>query len=417
MNQKSNLILLIIIALFLGALISQNGALALMALPFLVYLGVGLITSQDEVNLTGTRTVNPARCSGEEPISMRLTIENQGQMVPRLRVVEPLRGKMTWIAGNTSQSACLPPGESLAFDYTFNALRGCYTWDHIDVRSGDAFGLFEKRLQVPAEARLLVLPAQSSTLQLKLRPRHTIRVPGPNLSGLAGSGVDFWGVRNYALGDSLRWIDWHRVARHPGQLFSKEFEREEMADIGLMLDARAVTNLKYGDDSLFEYSIEAAASLARLYIRAGNRVSLFVFGGGMNYVFPGSGRGQLARILDQLAASDSHGEETINTLRYIPVRLFPSRSVLILISPFQQKDLESLIRLRSEGYQVILLALDAVQFAASHAANTAATPHAVRAARLERAALLWQVRQLGVQVVDWQVDQPLFRINGREGRR
>ncbi|TLN21988.1 DUF58 domain-containing protein, partial [bacterium] len=227
----------------------------------------------------------------------------------------------------------------------------------------------------------------------------------------------FWGVRDYAPGDSLRWIDWRKVARHPRQLFSKEFEREEMADIGLMLDARAVTNLKYGSASLFDYSVDAAASLADQFIRSGNRVSLLVFGGEMKYVFPGSGKGQLARILDQLAGCDADGAEMINTLRYIPTRLFPSRSVIILISPLQSKDLESLTRLRSEGYQVVLLAPNPVQFAAQEGPRTALTPYAVRAARLERAALLWQVRQLGVRVIDWPVDRPLRKHTAREERR
>lgn len=81
MNAKSNLILLIIIALFLGALIGQNGALALMALPFLVYLGAGLMTSPEEAHLAATRTLSETRSSGVEPIQMRLTIENQGGAV------------------------------------------------------------------------------------------------------------------------------------------------------------------------------------------------------------------------------------------------------------------------------------------------------------------------------------------------
>lgn len=417
MNAKSNLILLVIIALFLSALISQDGALALMALPFLVYLGVGLLAAPDEVRLAGTRALSATRCDDDQPVSMRLAIENLGAAVPRLRVVEPLHARMSRLAGDTDSIAWLPAGQALALEYTFRAPRGCYTWEDIEVRVSDPFALFERRLSVPAEARLLVLPAQSAVVRLKVHPRHTLRAPGPNLSRLAGPGVDFWGVRDYAPGDSLRWVDWRRVARHPGQLFSKEFEREEMADIGLMLDARAVSNLKFGSESLFEHSIEAAAALAQMYTRAGNRLSLFVFGGGMNYVFPGSGKVQLARILDQLAGCDGNGEETINTLRYIPTRLFPSRSVLILISPFQPKDLDSLARLRSEGYQVILLALDAVRFSARHAPDSPVGPYAARAARLERAALLWQVRRLGVRVVDWQVDRPLFRAKGRQDGR
>lgn len=416
MNSKSNLILLLIIALFLGALISRNGALALLALPFLIYLGAGLLTTPEAPRLEARRTLSQTRSNGEDPITMTLTIENQGPSIPRLRVVEPLHRKMTWVDGNLGQDVCLPAGQSLQLEYIFRAPRGRYAWQHVELKVSDPFGLFEKTLLLPAEGRVLVLPAQPSVHRLHLRPHHTIHSPGPNLSRLPGSGVDFWGVRDYSPGDPLRWIDWRKVARNPRQLFSKEFEREEMADIGLLLDARAVTNLNYGTKSLFEYSVEAAATLASLSIRAGNRVSLLVFGGGMNFVFPGTGKRQLVRLLDQLASCDGDGQDNFNTLKYIPTRLFPSRSLIVLISPIQAQDLDALVRLRSEGYQVILMSPNPVQYAALEKPRSNVTPYAVRAARLERAALLWQIRQIGVQVIDWPVDQPFLKLNYREPR-
>ncbi len=416
MSSKANLVLLIIIALLLGALISRNGALALMALPFLFYLGVGRLTSPDDPHLVAQRSPDQARCTGQEPISMTLRLENQGQAIPRLRIVEPLQEKMTWIEGTLDRIVNLPGGQSAEFRYTFSASRGQYVWQDIRVLASDPFGLFEKNIRLPAAARVVVLPAESAIVSLPLHARHTLRAPGPNPARLAGTGVDFWGVREYSPGDSLRWIDWRRVARHPRRLFSKEFEREEMADIGLLLDARAVSNLKIGPQSLFEYSVEATAALARAYIRAGNRVSLLVFGGSMRYVYPGTGKAQLNRILDELAACTGDGAETFNTLRYMPTRMFSSRSLIVLVSPLQAKDLESLTRMRSEGYQVIVLAPDPVHFSALERPRSAVTPYAVRAARLERAALFWQIRQLGVQVMDWPVDQPFIRMRYREHR-
>jgi len=74
----------------------------------------------------------------------------------------------------------------------------------------------------------------------------------------------------------LRWLDWRLTARHPGQLFSKEFEQEEIAEIGLILDGRHRAETKIGDESLFEYSLNATASLAEMFIRQGHRVSLLV---------------------------------------------------------------------------------------------------------------------------------------------
>ena len=65
--------------------------------------------------------------------------------------------------------------------------------------------------------------------------------------------------------------------------------------------------------------------------------------------------------------------------------------------------------LETSGYQVLLVSPDPVHFGRRDAHH----PLALRAARLERKALLWRLREIGVQVIDWQVDQPLNKVTSR----
>ncbi len=409
MNSKLNLILLIVIALFFAALVSRNGSLALMTIPFLVYLGIGLYYSPVDFQLHATRVLTPFRSTGDKPIKMVLEIENDGSQIPRLQLSESIQSNLSLIEGYLEQRFAISSKEKVALQYIFQAPRGRYTWHKIKLIASDPFGLFEKTLELPAQVHTLVLPEYVKLSRLKFHPRPNIRTIGPNLSRLPGSGIDFWGVREYQRGDSLRLIDWRKSARHPQYFFSKEFEREEMADIGLLLDGRAVTNQSCGSENLFEYSIQAAATLAKYFLSSGNRVSMLVLSDRLARIFPGYGKRQLVRILDQLADSTLGERVTLETLKYLPVRLFPSHSVIVIISSLRSQDFNTIARLHAEGYQLLLVSPNPVQMASTDFSVNTYDSFAVRAASLERSVLLRRFQQIGIQVIDWQVNVSLMK--------
>lgn len=401
MNKKLGLVLLIIAGLFLATLLSRSAALAWMTLPFLGILVAGVLTSPQDVRLSASRTVSHRRCEAGTLITMTVIIENNGGLIPRLQIHEPIGPKIHLICKLKEPFGALPANGKSELLYIFQAQRGQYHWENVQITVSDPFGLFDKTIQLMTEADILVLPERMSIDPPRLNPRHTLHAPGLHLSRQPGSGVDFYGVREYHPGDPLRWIHWRLSARHPNQLFSKEFEREEMADIGLILDGSAASNLKNGSEELFEYSIQAAAVLARSILRAGNRLSLLALGERVDRVFPGTGRYQLERILNKLAACHPGENVSLNTLKYLPVKLFPSHALIILVSPLHPGDLPAISRLLAGGYQVVVVSPDPVKFVSrgSH------QPLAIRAAAVERAALIWRIRKIGARVMDWPISQ------------
>jgi len=409
MNTKLNFILLIIISLFLSALDRRNGNLCLLAIPFLVYLGTGLLFSPGDIQFLASRTFSSLRSNENEPIEVFLTIENYGPAIHHLHLYEPALPNMYMVEGSLEQRFTISAGEKVEFHYKFQVPRGWYTWQTIKLTASDPFGLFKKTLQLPAEARVLVLPKESALQRFNFHPKPTLRTTGPYLSRMAGSGIDFWGVREYHPGDSMRLLYWQKTARHPQCFFSKEFEREEMADIGLLLDARAVTNQYYGNENLFEYSIHAAATLAKYFLSSGNRVSMLLLSDNLARIFPGYGKQQLVRILDQLAGCTLGERVTLETLKYLPGRLFPSHSVILIISPLQSQDFSTIARLHFKGYQLLLLKPSpAKSFLKDHSKSTLDSL-AIRASNLEQAVLLRRFQQIGIDVIDWNVDQSLIQ--------
>ncbi len=409
MNSKLNLMLLIVISLFLAALISRNGTLILLAIPFLIFMAIGLWLSPGEVQLRAARALSSLRSDGEKPIKMAVMIENCGASIPCLQIEEPALPSLPLVDGCLKHRFFVAPGEKIRFHYSFQASRGYYSWQNVKLKASDPFGLFEKSCELKAEARALVYPKLEKVQRFNYHAKPTVRTSGPYLSRAAGSGIDFWGVREYHAGDALRLIDWRKTARNPGYLYSKEFEREEMADIGLLLDARVITNDHSGSANLFEHSIQAAATLAKYFLSSGNRLSMLVLSDRLVRVFPGYGKRQLTRILDQLAGCTLGKSITLESLKYLPVKLFPSRSVIVLISPLCSGDFPVIARLQAEGYQLLVISPDPAMKNSMDQSKNSVEVLAVRTVNLERAVLLRRLQQIGVRVIDWDTNRPLLQ--------
>jgi uncharacterized protein (DUF58 family) len=221
--------------------------------------------------------------------------------------------------------------------------------------------------------------------------------------------VEFFGVREYQTGDALRWINHRASARHQQTLFVNEFEQERAVDVGLILDTRQATNLYAKNHSLLEYTIQATATLADALLSRGNRVGLFVFGGFLDWTFPGYGKLQRERILHALTRARLQESLVFEDLKYLPTRLFPIRSQLILVSPLRPEDLDDLISLRARGYQLLIISPDPVAFETGILESGAHVALAARIARLERAHLFHQLRRAGVRIFEWQVEKPFHQ--------
>ncbi len=295
----------------------------------------------------------------------------------------------------------------LGLCYTFQTERGSFSWSSVHVKLSDPLGLFETRFDLPAVAEVQVQTELKKFRPFHLQPQHTLRSAGPIPARLGGSGTNFWGVREYHPGDPLRRLDWRRMARHPRQLYTKEFEQEEIADIGLILDARQKTDLRIGEDSLFEHSVRATASLAEVFLSQGNRVSLLVYGKQILTLFPGYGKVQLNRILHTLSQATTAADENVRSLDTIPLNIFPSHAFLLVLSPLAPNDWQLFPRLRAYGHQVLLISPDPIDFARPLLPNDIVTTLATRLTKVERDREFSKIAHLWIPVIDWQVSRPL----------
>jgi len=282
------------------------------------------------------------------------------------------------------------------------------SWQTATFVATDSLGLFTKKIELPVPGEIFIRPQPISIKHNLFRPHSTLQISGLHPAKKAGAGTDFWSVRDYETGDSLRRINWNLSGKYPNHLFTNEFEKEEIADIGFIVDARRLS--RDADDVLFQATSQAASSLADYFIGSGNRVAMLIIGRPISSIFPGCGKRHLFKLQRTLAATEPGGNIKLNSLENFSIRLFPPRSLIVIFSSAFHRDLKTYSRLRAHGYQVVLISPDPFEFPASRQAEVSPNDYAIRTAKAERLIQFKQMMQLGVTVIDWPVNRPLSAV-------
>ncbi len=392
--------------LFLG-LVMLRGDLVALAIPIAVYLGAVFLYSPPKPQLRTIRTLSASCVSQDVLVVVRLSVVNEGSQLDEVFIQDIIPNQLEFVGGTPRALAVLPPGGIVELEYTVRGRRGSFDFRDVQVTVSDVLGLFQRRATIEAHGRLTILPHVSRLRRVTIRPRRTLAYAGSIPAQQGGSGVEFFGIREYQWGDPRRWINWRASARHVPALFTNEFEQERIADVGLILDAREQTNVRVRQGALFEHAVHATASLADAFLNDGNRVGLLVYGWFRDWTVPGYGKIQRERILRALARARTGESMVFGDLDALPTRLFPARSQLVLISPLREDDLPMLVRLRARGYELLVISPDHVAFAADAAGSQRAVVLATRIAHLERTLLLRRIRDAGIRIVDWRVTTPL----------
>jgi uncharacterized protein (DUF58 family) len=149
MNSKVLTLIFIIFSLMFMALVTRNGDLAWMVLPFLAYLGIGILQSPapGKIRLQARRVVEKERTGGVSSVHVVTTVSNQDTHIIFLRLSDPLQPGIRIMDGQIENQAALRGGEAAVLRYTFQAERGSFAWRSVQAKSGDPLGLFETRLE------------------------------------------------------------------------------------------------------------------------------------------------------------------------------------------------------------------------------------------------------------------------------
>lgn len=271
--------------------------------------------------------------------------------------------------------------------------RGVYTLGPLTVLSGDPFGLWRLKHELPAFSDLVVYPA-------------TVDLPGFVLpAGELPGGSDLRrrthyvttnasGVREYYPGDSFNRIHWPTTAR-TGRLISKEFELDPRADIWIVLDMHRTVQAHLDEvDTLEEmstqpqkpdsfsrlrdifelgemqieadteeYGVVIAASIAKHLLGQKRSVGLIAYGNRTEVIPPDRGERQLLKIIESLALIRAWGHTPLAEVLAAEELRFGRNTTVVVISPSDnEKWVTSLCYLLQRGVKAAVVMLEGQSF-------------------------------------------------------
>lgn len=303
-------VLYILVTLFMavGAINSQNNLLfAALGLAIGGLLISGLISGSALLGIRVRRSA-PAHASLGDPLPVVFHVSNVNRLVPAfgLHLVEStrdreLKAEATWGSFCPAPETFVvqvPPRASVeARVDLFPRRRGRLTLNAVGVYTSFPFGLIRKSVtfSIPQETLVHppVLPVRPGVLR-----RLLSRAPvGQGSERAPGFGDEFFGLREYVPGDSLRRIAWKRSAR-TGDLVVRQNALPSPQRLWIVI--RLLPAGAPRAQSLNERAIALGASLIRAAADAGVAVGLAVPGAGV-LARPRLGRPQADRLLVELA--------------------------------------------------------------------------------------------------------------------
>jgi uncharacterized protein (DUF58 family) len=117
-----------------------------------------------------------------------------------------------------------------------------------------------------------------------------------------GHGVDFADVREYQVGDDVRYIDWNVTARMDAPYIREYIEDREIT-AWFLLDLSPSVDFGSAESDRLKRSVlvDFVTTLARLLTRHGNRVGAIFYGSRVERTIPArSGRIQVLRLINDL---------------------------------------------------------------------------------------------------------------------
>ncbi|HVW33117.1 MAG TPA: DUF58 domain-containing protein, partial [Acidimicrobiia bacterium] len=281
-------------ALLVGARVLGVQELSMLAAAAFLVVVVAFIRSRRHaLRISAQRTLRPARAEAGAAARADLVVLNQG-----VRTTPVLTATDSFDSGRRVARFLVPPlapGETGDAAYRLPTdRRGIYSIGPLTLSVLDSFGVVQTGVTVAGEDRFVVYPKVEDVLPLPGAASREARM-GSMQASRVPVGLDFFGLREYEVGDDLRRVHWRSTAR-TGELMLRQDEMPWESRSTILLDTRPSTH----SGESFERAVEVAASLATAMCR-GRRQVRFLTTGGVE--IRSSGTDRYAQIMEYLAGA------------------------------------------------------------------------------------------------------------------
>lgn len=182
-------------------------------------------------------------------------------------------------------------------------------------------------------------------IQIKTDKLASDILSGEYKSAFKGKGLNFDAIREYQIGDDLRFLDWKVTAR-TRQPFIRQYKEERQLSIVIVVDLSASNNFGTQALSKKEMIVELASVLASLAIKNNDKVGMMLVTDEVeSYIPPKQGKAHIFKMIKDLLTFTPKSKKT--DLKHVlaeGIKMIPRQTVVFVISDFidAHKELNSL---------------------------------------------------------------------------
>ena len=290
-------------------------------------------------------------------------------------------------------------------------VRGLATLGRIGLQTSTQLGLLAVRATFAPDDSILVTPSVSNVRRFRLLAvQHRLHTAGVRVLRQRGDSRAFAGLREYAVGDDPRHIDWKATARRRKHMV-REFSIEQSQTVFTLIESgRAMTQLA-GDFSRLEHALSAAMVLTDVAASSGDRVGAMVFDQDVRaFVPPSRGDAALRLVREALIPVTATMAEPdyAGAFRYLATRQRRRALIVFFTDVIDERASRALVAHATRSaarHLVVVVALrnDTVFEAAIPRHDSEAALYTSAAAEellMGRQAVLERMRRAGVNVID-----------------
>ena len=341
------------------------------------------------------RTLDLQRIFEGDGTRVQVKLTNPGKRLLFLEVRDRLPRQLKVEKGASYDFVALPAGgvDELRYDVQ-GPLLGVYEIGPTDLRLEDPFGLFHEERSLGSGVPFWVLPRREDLRKAALTSNLPMPLLGEHQVNRPGDGFDFFALREYVPGDTMRSVNWKASARS-GKMMVNQMMRTTAAEVVLFYDGRAVTAAGPEDRSPRVALARAAASLVELVYAKKDDARVVIYSDHVREIEPQPADRMIPLVLETVAELVPKGD--------FPLRLAVSQALpwlkpntpVLILSPILDDPtvVEAVSILMANNMVVAVVAPRPVGL-------PGADPALERALMAEREALLQELRGFGAVVID-----------------
>ena len=345
----------------------------------------------------------------DRTMSVKFIIKNTGLGIGFVEIYDSLPPQARIIKGSNYTLLYMKPWQEVSFEYSLKLpLRGHYHLGPVKMRVKDAFDLFYNERFEESIHSFSVFPQVEVLEEQVITSRAPKLLSGAMPLNVIGTGTEFYSLREFVPGDSLRSVNWKALAKK-GKMMVNETVREDVMDVILLLDAREVSAVGGGKDTPLEMSCRAAATYAKQLLDERNNVALMTYGDSIKRVDLDRGEHHLFKILTSLSSVRPEGNLKLEIVLKDLLPYIPSGSPIILLSSLDDDHTisEAFTSTISRGYTITTISPSSLDFEE----KMKRIPHQpLLIARIERENMISEVRSFGMQIGDWKADEAVNTV-------